>query len=624
MADPPLAMDDYVFDEDDLIQLSFLRDEETDALISADLLDDDLRLSSPLDRQVTFELPELALHVTAGELYPVMTPTWEVENKSFPREQTDALRRRLREITAEAEVSRNNLAKWRAREEDAFGIFSPAMVVVLLAEEVIRHINTYRANRSTVAGRPDAARSSKSTDKHNWFLSADAKQAVDISQFGSSTMRETAYQILQQTPAQIAAHVPSNFRVLHVEQVLRPDLAQDFQNFQARLRHRLSDKTANSLRQFMPQELRGTHRVEDMIDHLVRPCITFHGTQRQYVPSIVRHGFVLPGKHNPETGEGHDVRCGSTYGRGIYSSPSAVFSLSYSGAGCARTRAGEYFGLKLVVCATIMGRARSMYREDGWRQQDEAFEGADSHVANEGMEYIVFDRAQTIPVYVVHLDWGADNAEYFHDLPDDPAAWAAAETVSDRRRRAAADKLAPRISCPGDVQRSKEAVFARASKWFPYGFGPASGTRFVVEEVGEVSEDEEEYGEYQALRGDERDDIIDGESLEETNFWAWVKVAAVEEEDEDDGRRKSRRGKALEGLHLADEYGEQRKASKVPLGYRKKATDWDEMAAPGSEAEMERRARAKQDDGFHLDRLMVEDEADVETEDDVRAKTAMC
>ena len=46
---------------------------------------------------------------------------------------------------------------------------------------------------------------------------------------------------------------------------------------------------------------------------------------------------------------------------------------------------------------------------------------------------------------------------------------------------------------PGDVQRQKAAVHARAAKYLPYGYGPATGGRFMVEEVGEVDEDEEEY-----------------------------------------------------------------------------------------------------------------------------------
>ena len=43
---------------------------------------------------------------------------------------------------------------------------------------------------------------------------------------------------------------------------------------------------------------------------------------------------------------------------------------------------------------------------------------------------------------------------------------------------------------------------ARASKWFPYGFGPNTKGNFVVEDVAEVSEDEEEYGDLQTFRED--------------------------------------------------------------------------------------------------------------------------
>jgi hypothetical protein len=52
----------------------------------------------------------------------------------------------------------------------------------------------------------------------------------------------------------------------------------------------------------------------------------------------------------------------------------------------------------------------------------------------------------------------------------------------------------------------KEALKAAASKWFPYGYGPATETNFVIEEIGDVSDDEEEYGEYQNLRGAQEND----------------------------------------------------------------------------------------------------------------------
>ncbi len=49
---------------------------------------------------------------------------------------------------------------------------------------------------------------------------------------------------------------------------------------------------------------------------------------------------------------------------------------------------------------------------------------------------------------------------------------------------------------PGDIQREKEEKKAAATKWFPYGFGTATGTRFVIEEITSVSDDEEEYGDW--------------------------------------------------------------------------------------------------------------------------------
>lgn len=43
---------------------------------------------------------------------------------------------------------------------------------------------------------------------------------------------------------------------------------------------------------------------------------------------------------------------------------------------------------------------------------------------------------------------------------------------------------------------------ARASKWFSYGFRPKTKGNFVVEDVGCVSEAEEDYGDFQAMRVD--------------------------------------------------------------------------------------------------------------------------
>ena len=77
-------------------------------------------------------------------------------------------------------------------------------------------------------------------------------------------------------------------------------------------------------------------------------------------------------------------------------------------------------------------------------------------------------------------------------VPDDPAAW-----VEARKQKTHPKLLPNRTVYTGDVERDKAAKQAAAAKWFPYGYGPAQGARFVVEEIGETSDDEENYGEYQ-------------------------------------------------------------------------------------------------------------------------------
>lgn len=64
---------------------------------------------------------------------------------------------------------------------------------------------------------------------------------------------------------------------------------------------------------------------------------------------------------------------------------------------------------------------------------------------------------------------------------------------------------------PRESQRARQALQSRAEKWFPYGYGPATGTSFVIEAVGEVNEDDGDYGTYQQDRMNEVD--TDGQTL---------------------------------------------------------------------------------------------------------------
>ncbi|EQB49384.1 hypothetical protein CGLO_11301 [Colletotrichum gloeosporioides Cg-14] len=550
-------MADLEFSEEDIVQLALLRDEETDALIDAGFLNDDHRLSSPMDDVLCFTHEELILQVTAGVHYPVTAPSFDLINLALSRKDIDGLRATLRCVIEEA-AETNCVEKWLDRENSTYGIFEATKVVFKMAHETDALVRAVR-NRAN--------------------QKADEKQRIPSDQFQKKavqaiTTNEIALEYLGRSAREICETIPSCYRVLHAECVIRRDLAARFDTCRARLREKLLRH-----RKSLPKCCAKHTRLEDKLEHFIRPCMTFHGTQRHFVPSIVRHGFLKPGSRVPKGDKGgndgnlHEVRCGSTYGRGIYSSPSADFSLSYTDSWARPTSPTEYFGLKLIVCATIMGRARQMFHGDNWRTQSEPYEGADSHVANRELEYIVFDPAQIIPVYVLHLDWGADNAAHFQNLPMDPYQWKPRVYATSNRINV---NEGLDSAYAGERQRAKQAVLAKASKYFPYGYGPATGGRFVIEEVGEVSEDEENYGEYQSMRGTENEDKT---GMSETNFWGWVKAA-----EEDEG-----------GIHAtADEYTAQRKGS----GYRPE--NWDSIKRAEREVEEE------DDDGdFNLDWLLL-------------------
>ncbi|KAK7992215.1 hypothetical protein PG996_012772 [Apiospora saccharicola] len=506
----------HLFSEDDLIELSFLRDLEADQLIAEGLLGDHLKLSSPLDEELAFAYDELTLHVLAGPHYPAVAATWSVEGRhTFSRTAIIDLRARLGQIVEEA-THTNNMDKWLERESGASsGIYEPTMVVLLLVKETVTH---------TIAFRQKV----EERNPNQYRTKPELKQVANITQIHSAGIeRDTAFELLGKTPGEIIRKIPPEFRVLHVKEVLRQDLLQSFQGYQKRLHHQLSGRPKSYLRRYVPHQVARNNRVEDMVEHIVKPYLTWHGTQRQFVPSIVRNGFLKPGTFNPATKSQLDVRCGSTYGRGIYSSPDPAFSLSYTNWMCEATPPGQYFGLKLIVCATLMGRTSSVFREQKrFKETQTHSEDVDSYVANRELEYIVFSPAQIVPVYVVHLDWGERNAAHFAGLPTDPSQWIKVPKQNKTHKRLLQEEQ--KDICPADKQRAKQAIMARASKWFPYGYGPATNGKFVVEEVGEVDDDEEDYGDYQALRGEDLDRV----QRTNKNCWSWAKAAEEKEAEE--------------------------------------------------------------------------------------------
>lgn len=84
---------------------------------------------------------------------------------------------------------------------------------------------------------------------------------------------------------------------------------------------------------------------------------------------------------------------------------------------------------------------------------------------------------------------------------------------NNRRDKPAHAKLHNEVLFPGDAQRLKQEKIARAAKFFAYGFGPVAGSHIVIEDMGEIDEDDEEYGEYQK-------DRLAGKR-EEADIWNW-------------------------------------------------------------------------------------------------------
>ena len=265
----------------------------------------------------------------------------------------------------------------------------------------------------------------------------------------------------------------------------------------------------------------GAKEKDSLADYLVNPYLTFHGTRRDYVASIVRQGFLIP--------DAEYVRCGSTYGRGIYSSPSPQYALSYTGYAASPTQPTDFAGLKLLVCATLMGVSSTMYRDDNWRNQTKPYPGSDSHVANEQCEYVVFDQAQILPCYVIHLDLGWQIAEHFEHIPTNPRAWVEKSRWDDQTRQ----KPNLQFLAPGDKQQIKEALIAKATKYFSYGYGPVSEPKVIIEDVGEVDEDEEEYGEYQAERVEGLESGCDIWMWEDDDTFAVEEMGKGVQDDED-------------------------------------------------------------------------------------------
>ncbi|KAF8855832.1 hypothetical protein BDZ45DRAFT_727889 [Acephala macrosclerotiorum] len=350
---------------------------------------------------------------------------------------------------------------------------------------------------------PDAGWNLAEVAAHNVrdFITSNSK-GVDL-----NTIETSADDLLRTSIKKICEGFRETYRILHVEPVTRADLANRFQKRQKAIYDDVVKLPKGELRKYVnPMKIRRGSALdtqEGLAEEICKPRVTFHGTQRHKVSSIVRYGFVKPGDKAGRTKI--EVECGASFGVGIYTSPDFEYALWYSNPSFnfgSRVQPEAIPGIRLIVCATVMGLALPVSREDTRRTTEIADEAAHSHVSPDNLEYIVFDAAQIIPCYVIHLDFGAEFAKKeLESFPEDPWKWV-------RRSQNARAKIEkPTYVSPADVEAAKAARKAAASKYFPYGYGPATGTSFVIQEIGETSDDEENYGDYQGMRIEVEDEV---------------------------------------------------------------------------------------------------------------------
>jgi hypothetical protein len=514
---PPSTMDQYSasdFDEENIYNESFLRRprfvdlRSTEAELFNQLLechvpDQVVRWDCCGDTGWEFELEDLVINVKNTISSPVKV---QVTSGSMPQVFIDPLRQELRRILSTALVSNDHILNF-------------AVTLLQFLEEAVISIHEWKVWQNRV--KTEKKNRGKKKIENGWNVNEVKDiQVLFDNPLGADldTVDESAFHLLGKSVKDICENfsnllilnkylqvLPYELRILHVEPVCRTDLIHRFLKRRNRMMDQLMGFSYRELRKSVPFDTvpRGSalDNKVDLARELCRPRVTFHGTSRHKVSSIVRWGFVIPGTKAGSQKIG--VKYGSSFGRGIYSSPDASYALFYSNLsdeGYKKTRAEELPGLRLIISAVLMGRALQVTRAATRGTTEIADEKANSHVSPNKCEYVVFDPAQIIPCYVVHLDFGVEAArEWLKQAPEDPSAY--------ERKTRLHPKLVKQDLFPAETEALKQAKKAAASKWFPYGYGPAKGNSFVIEEIGEVSDDEEDYGEYQVQRQEVGDEV---------------------------------------------------------------------------------------------------------------------
>lgn len=350
-----------MFSEDELVELEVLRDQEIDAMFDQGLLPDKDRWNLEYRRAFCFNYPEMTLEIVTGDGYPVNTLTHQITNISLPRIVVDQLRVILRECL-ENDSQANSFEKWCEREASGSGFFEFEMAALHIVAKSVAHLKHFRSDpaywrtQATALRQTDYAMSldrrrilenmyglsglvpdpgdpsdtydplnpdwsKKETDltdeKSLDFGDAQHQSEIKDSMWGidpaSVVGHDLANTVLSKTPEQVCAQIPEQFRILHIESVVRSDLLARFLRCQSKIRKDLEKLPLNMLRGSLKRDTRmklGKRAKEQdtLIDHLITPDLTFHCTREDLIPSIVRQGFLMPELER-------DIRCGATYGK---------------------------------------------------------------------------------------------------------------------------------------------------------------------------------------------------------------------------------------------------------------------------------------------------------------------
>jgi len=156
------------------------------------------------------------------------------------------------------------------------------------------------------------------------------------------------------------------------------------------------------------------------------------------------------------------------------------------------TQAKDILGSRILVCAVLMGMPLGVDPAMARRVKGLLSPTATSHVSPDGYEYVVFDSAQIIPCYVLHCDYGASVArKEYEQMLQTPSHLSNKAWIKQTRTARMVLDQDDEMLYPTAVKAKTAAMKAAAVKYFPYRFGAAMGTPFVIEEIGEFDDDEE-------------------------------------------------------------------------------------------------------------------------------------